>query len=307
MRAIASLSFLLLIMSGCMLITIGCVISPRRIVNGPPAGGGGGNLEFTMTVAPVFQSVNLGGSANYLIDVEPENSFTGTVTLGVQSPVAASVSPTSINVPGQASLLVTTSSGTPTGTHSIFVTATDQADSSASQSVTVVLEVNDPATAAANLPSACLDANANSGLQMAKLPLQPGAHAFTAQFDATPSSSLLNGAIGFFSPDGGQPVFHEMFEFSTAGVIQAVDGETLSGSVRFPYQAGETYHFRLVETLPAAAYSLFVTGPGGTETPLALNLQSPPGQRGASTITGLGAITHSQDNAALEVCNFTVQ
>lgn len=306
MRAIASLSFLLLIMSGCMLITSGCVISPRRIVNGPPTSGGGGNSEFTMTVNPVSQSVNIGGSANYFIDVEPENGFSGTVTLGVQSSVAASIGPNSINVPGQASLLVTTSSGTPTGTNSIFVTATDP-NGGASQSVMVVLEVNDPTTASASLPSACLDANANSGLQMAKLPSQPRVHGFTAEFDATPSSSLLNGAIGFFSPDGGQPVFHEMFEFSPAGVIRTVDGETLSGSVRFPYQAGETYHFRLVETLPAAAYSLFVTSPGRTETPLALNLQPPPSQRGASTITGLGAITHSPDNAALEVCNFTVQ
>jgi hypothetical protein len=305
MRATA-LSFLLLIMSGCMLITNGCVISPRRIVNGPPAGsgGGGGNQEFTMSVNPVSQSVNIGGSATYFIDVEPENDFSGTITLDVQSPVAANISPTSINVPGQASLLVTTSSGTPTGTHSISVTGTS---SGGSQSVTVVLTVNDPATAAASLPAACLDANANSGLQMAKLPSQPGAHGFIAEFDVTSSSSLLNGAIGFFSPDGGQLVFHEMFEFSPEGVIRAIDGETQSGSVRFPYQAGETYHFRLVETLPAAAYSLFVTPPGGTETPLALNIQPPPSQRGASTITGLGAITHSPDNAALEVCNFTVQ
>jgi hypothetical protein len=173
--------------------------------------------------------------------------------------------------------------------------------------VTVVLAVNEATTALASLPSACLDANANSGLQMAKLPSQPGAHGFAAEFDATPSSSLLNGAIGFFSPDGDQPVFHEMFEFSPEGVIRAIDGETLSGSVRFPYQVGETYHFKLVEALPAAAYSLFVTPPGGTETPLALNFQPPPGQRGASTITGLGAITHSADNAALEVCNFTLQ
>jgi len=74
-----------------------------------------------------------------------------------------------------------------------------------------------------------------------------------------------------------------------------------------PYAAGQTYHFRMTENLPAATYSLFVTPPGATEMPLGTNLQVPGGQRGVMTLAGWGLLVNGPDGATLSVCNFTLR
>lgn len=71
--------------------------------------------------------------------------------------------------------------------------------------------------------------------------------------------------------------------------------------------AGATYHFRLVENLPAATYSIFVTPPGATEVPLGTNLQVPSNQHGAATITGWGLEANAPEGATLAVCQFSLQ
>jgi hypothetical protein len=112
----------------------------------------------------------------------------------------------------------------------------------------------------------------------------------------------------FFAPNAGgdQQTFSELIQFSPAGVIQTRNGETFSAATNVPYIAGETYHFRLVENLPAVTYSLFVTPPGGTEVLLGANLQLPAAQQGAATVSGLGATASNPDDAALEVCNIAL-
>jgi hypothetical protein len=79
-----------------------------------------------------------------------------------------------------------------------------------------------------------------------------------------------------------------------------------------PYAAGQTYHFRLTENLPAATYSLFVTPPGAAEIPLGTNLQVPGDQRGATTLAGWGLqinglLVNGPDGATLSVCNFALR
>src|SRR5689334_2375894 len=303
----SALFFLVLLfaMNGC--------VSPRRVVTSGGGGGGGGNSnsEFSLSVSPTSQSVTAGAQANYTINVQAQNGFTGTVSFNAfssEGTITADVTPTSINGgTGSATLTVLTSSSTPASNITITVKAVDPANSTTS-SAGIVLSVQGTAgTASAGVPAACLNANAGSGLQRDSLQAPADAHGFTATFDATPSIAGMDGGIGFFAPNAGnQPTFSELIQFSPAGVILARDGETFSAATNVPYIAGETYHFRLVENLPAVTYSVFVTPPGGTEILLGANLEFPAAQQGAATVSGLGAMASRPDSAALEVCNITL-
>lgn len=294
-----------------LLAVNGCVISPRRLVNSGGGSGGSSNSEFSLTVSPTSQAVTAGAQATYTVSVQAQNGFSGTVSFSASSgdgTIIASVAPTSISGgSGTATLTVATSSTTPVANITITVNASDPSNS-ASSSVGVVLSVqSSTSTAAASAPVACLNANTGSGVQQAILQGPASAHGFTATFDATPSLAGMNGDIGFFAPNtNDQQIFIGLVQFSADGVIQARDGETFTASANVPYTAGETYHFRLVEDLPAATYSLFVTPPEGTEVLLGANLQVPANQRGAATVTGLGFVANSPDGAALEVCNITL-
>jgi len=297
-----------------LLFAINGCVSPRRVVTSGGGGGGGGssNSEFSLSVSPTSQSVTAGAQANYTINVQAQNGFTGTVSFNAFSSdgtITASVNPTSINGgTGSATLTVLTSSSTPASNITVTVNATDPANSTASSKGVILAVQGTAGTAAANVPAACLNANTGSGLQRHSQQVPAGAHGFTATFDATPSLAGMDGGIGFFAPDAGdQQTFSELIQFSPAGVIQARNGETFSAATNVPYIAGETYHFRLVENLPAVTYSLFVTPPGGTEVLLGANLQLPAAQQGAATVSGLGAMVSSPDNATLEVCNIALQ
>jgi hypothetical protein len=289
----------------------GCV-SPRRVVNSGGGSGGSSNSEFSLTVSPSSQVVTAGGQATYTITVQAQNGFSGTVSFSASTrdgTIIASVAPTSISGgSGTATLTVMTSSSTPGGNITVTVDALDSSGG-ASSSTGVVLSVQgSTATAGAAVPQPCLNANTGSGLQHGSLQVPAGVHGFMVMFDATPSVAGLDGDIGVFTPNAGnQQIFSGLIRFSAAGIIQARDGETFTASTSVPYRAGETYHFRLAEDLPAAVYSLFVTPPGGTEVLLGANLQVPADQHGAATVTGLGAVTKSPEGAALEVCSITLQ
>jgi hypothetical protein len=117
----------------------------------------------------------------------------------------------------------------------------------------------------------------------------------------------MDASLGFFAPaSSGQSALSSLIKFNSAGVIQARDGDTFAPSA-VPYAAGDTYQFRLVENLPAATYSVFVTPQGASEIPLGTNLQVPTDQRGATTLTGWGIQVNAPDNATLSVCNFNLQ
>ncbi|HXA86849.1 MAG TPA: hypothetical protein VNZ47_17320, partial [Candidatus Dormibacteraeota bacterium] len=116
----------------------------------------------------------------------------------------------------------------------------------------------------------------------------------------------MDATLGFFAPaSSGQAVLSGLINFSPTGVIQVRNGNAFVPST-VPYAAGQAYQFRLVENLPAATYSVFVTPPGATEIPLGANLQVPSDQRGAKTLTGWGIQLNSPDGATLSVCNFDV-
>jgi hypothetical protein len=299
-----------LLLATLFLMANGCVISPRRTVSG--SGSGGSNPEFSLSANPTSQSVSPGASGTYTISVQAVNGFAGTVTLSASSSssnVIASFDTTSITGgSGSAVLTVSATSSAPSGNVTITVTASDTANN-VSQNVAVTASVQAAASTASALVAAtgCVNSPAGVGIQRVSLPSTPAAHGFTATFDATPSAASMDASLGFFAPTPGpHPALSEFIHFSPAGFLQARDGDLFAPS-DLRYTAGETYHFRLVENLPAATYSVFVTPPGATEIPLGTNLQAPPGQRGATTLSGLGSKVNGPDRATLSICNFALQ
>lgn len=304
------------LLSLLLIIATGCVISPRRTVNG--TGGGGSNSEFSLSANPPSQAITAGGSAAYAISVSAVNGFTGTVSLNASSSnsnITASFDNTTITGgSGSATLTVSAATGTPAGSVTITVTASDTANN-ISQNVAVTAAIQSAAaTAGALMPAesavtrtGCVSTPPTTNAQRVSFPVSPATTGFTAAFSATPSSSAMDAALGFFAPaSSNQPALSSLINFSPAGVIRVRDGDSFVSS-GVPYTAGETLQFRLVENLPATTYSLFVTPPGGVETPLATDLQVPSGQRGATTLGGWGQLVNAPDGATLAVCNFSLQ
>jgi hypothetical protein len=297
---------LALLLATLFLVANGCVISPRRTVTG--SGGGGSNSEFSLSANPTSQPVSAGATATFTISVQAVNGFTGTVTLSASSNssnVAASLDTTSITGgSGSAVLTVSTTSTTPSGNVTVTVTASDTTNN-VSQDVSITASVQGAASiASALVPAGCVNSPAGSGIQRVSLPSTPDAHGFTATFDAMPSTNNMDASLGFFSPiPGPHPQLSQFIQFSSAGFIRAANGDVLIPS-NLPYAAGQTYHFRLTQNLPAATYSLFVTPPGGAEVPLGTNLQVPDDQRGITTLTGWGLLVNEPDGATLSICNF---
>jgi hypothetical protein len=299
---------LALLLAALFLVANGCVISPRRSVGG--SGSGGSNSEFSLSANPTSQSVSAGAAATFTISVRAVNGFNGTVTLSASSAsstVSASFDNTTITGgSGSAVLTVSTTTTTPSGNVAITVTASDTANS-VSQNISVNTSVQAAASMAALVPAGCINSPAGSGIQRVSVPFTPDAHGFTATFDVTPSAGAMDASLGFFSPTPGpHPPLSRYIHFSPAGFMQAANGDTLIPST-LSYTAGQTYHFRLTENLPAATYSVFVTPPGATEIPLGTNLQVPIDQRGATTLAGWGLLVNGPDLATLSVCNFALR
>jgi hypothetical protein len=276
------------------------------------------NSEFSLSANPTSQTVTAGAFATYTISVQPVNGFTGLVTLSASSTnatVVASLDTTTINGgSGSATLTVQTVSTTPSGNITVTVTASDTSNN-VSHSVAVTASVQGTASTAGAIVQAadtvisagCVNIPAGSGAQRLSFPTTPGTDGFTVTFDATPSLATMDATLGFFAPaSGGPPALSPRISFSPAGVIQVRDGDTVVPS-NVPYAAGETYHFRLVGSLPAAIYSVFVTPPGAAEVPLGTNLQVPPDQRGDKTLTGWGMLANAPDGATLGVCHFSLR
>jgi hypothetical protein len=254
--------------------------------------------------------ITAGNTGSYTVSVQAVNGFTGTVTLSAtasNSNVVASFNPTSVDGTGSSTLSIVTSSATPATTSTITVTAADSTSGQQSSvNVTAVIQAG-AGSAKGTVPAECMNAAAGSGVQSTAFASERTA-GFSATFAATPSLAPMDAVIGFSSQNSnGQPAFGGLVRFSPSGTIQVRDGDTFSASTKVPYSAGETYHFRLVENLPAVTYTVFVTPPGGTEFLLGANLQVPPDQRGMASLNGWSVLVSKPDNAALNVCDFALQ
>jgi hypothetical protein len=305
---------LAVLMASLLIIANGCVISPRRSVS---SSGGGSNSEFSVSANPTSQVITAGGSVTYAITVSAVNGFTGTVSLNAaasNSNIIASFDNSTITGgSGSANLTVSTTNGASSGNVTITITASDTANN-ISQNVAVTATIQSAAVTAGALISAetaiartgCVSTPTTSIAQRVSFPVAP-TNGFIATFSVTPSSSAMDAALGFFAPASSkQPTLSSLIAFTPGGFIQVRNGDSFVSST-VPYTAGETLQFRLVENLPAAAYSLFVTRPGAAEIALATDLQIASNQRGATTLGGWGQLVTAPDNASLSVCNFSSQ
>jgi hypothetical protein len=278
------------------------------VVGGGP--GSSGNSEFSITVSPTSQIITAGNTGSYTVSVQAINGFSGTVSLSASvanSNVVASFNPPSVQGTGSSTLTITTSSATPATTTTITITGADSnSGQSSNVSVTAVIQ-GGISTTDEKTPGECVNAAAGAGIQIAGF--SPARTAgFSATFAATPSAPAMEGDIGFSSRSAeGQAAFAGLVRFSRIGTILVRDGGSFSASTRVRYAAGETYHFRLVEDLPAVSYTVFVTPPGGMEVLLGSNLEIPSGQRGSPALEGWGAEVSSPGGAQLTVCSFTLR
>ena len=307
---------LALLLASLFIVTSGCVISPRRTVSG--SGGGGSNSEFSLSANPTSQVITAGGSATFAISVSAVNGFTGTVSLNASSSntnITASFDNTTITGgSGSATLTVSTAATATSGNVIITVTASDTTNN-ISQNVSVNASIQGAASTVISMnaiemvasQTGCVSTPPTSNAQRVSFPTSPATTGITATFSATPFSSSMDAALGFFAPASSQqPNLSSLINFSPAGVIQVRNGDSFTSST-VQYVAGETLQFRLVENLPATTYSLFVTPPGDAEIPLAMNLQVPSDQRGATTLGGWGQQVNAPNGATLSVCNFSLQ
>ncbi|HEY3769995.1 MAG TPA: hypothetical protein VGN44_15075, partial [Candidatus Angelobacter sp.] len=220
--------------------------------------------------------------------------------------------PTITGGSGSATLTVSTATTTPASNDTITVTASDTANN-VSQNLSVTASIQSAAaTVSALMPESavvrtgCVSTPAGSNTQRVSFTISPPTTGFTATFSATPSSSAMDAALGFFAPASSKAALSSLITFNPSGLIQVRDGDKLIPST-VTYAAGETYQFRLVENLPATTYSVFVTAPGAAEVPLGTNLQLPSEQRRATTMTGWGQLVNAPEGATLSVCSFSVQ
>jgi hypothetical protein len=142
-----------------------------------------------------------------------------------------------------------------------------------------------------------------SGPEWASTPFgMPQAGDFTAEMDATPQATNIDGGIGLSS--GPQSAFTGLAcigRFNQSGFIDARNGGSYASVNSIAYAANQTYHFRFVVSLSSHTYSLYVTPPGQTEQAVALNYAFRTEQQ---SVTALDSWSVFADVASMQVTNF---
>src|SRR2546425_418414 len=117
----------------------------------------------------------------------------------------------------------------------------------------------------------------------------PQSGSFTAEFDATPQNAAMDGVVGLSNgPAADYSSLAAIVRFNTSGMIDARNGGAYAASAAIPYSAGTTYNFRLVVSVSAHTYSVYVRSGGGAEQLLASNFSFRTDQAAASALNNLG-------------------
>lgn len=142
-----------------------------------------------------------------------------------------------------------------------------------------------------------------SGPEWASTPFgTPQSASFTAEMDATPLSTTIDGGIGL--SNGPQSAFTGLAcigRFNSSGLIDARNGGSYTAVNSIPYTANQNYHFRFVVSLSSHTYSLYVTPPGQSEQTVALNYAFRTEQQ---SVTVLNSWSVFADVASIQVANF---
>jgi len=100
-------------------------------------------MDFTISATPSSQTVTVGDSTNYTVNVGNINGFGGSISLtssGLPSGAGASFNPSSLTAPGSATMTVTTSGSTAVANSTLTITGSSD---SVAHSTNVTLQVND--------------------------------------------------------------------------------------------------------------------------------------------------------------------
>jgi hypothetical protein len=212
--------------------------------------------DFTVSAAPLFQTIATGGIATYTATINVSSGLYGEVIPSVANlpaGVSATFDPPTVNGSGASTLTLTTNSLTPVGLYRLMIAGTN---GSSSDSDNVALAVQSP----------CL--TSNDSRQDTVIASQSGA--FSAQFDDIPSTALINSIVGLSAGSSG---FTAMVRFNPSGTIDVYDGNSHSfaAKVKYAYSGGQIYHFRLDLDVVSNTYSAYVTPASGSEQQIASN------------------------------------
>ena len=117
----------------------------------------------------------------------------------------------------------------------------------------------------------------------------PQSGSFTAEFDATPQNAAMAGVVGLSNgPAADYSSLAAIVRFNTSSMIDARNEGVYAASAAIPYSAGTTYHFRLVVSVPAHTYSVYVQSGSTAEQLLASNFSFRTEQAAVSVLNNLG-------------------
>jgi rhamnogalacturonyl hydrolase YesR len=94
----------------------------------------------------------------------------------------------------------------------------------------------------------------------------------TVEFDVTPFGDNIDGVIGYADASTVLTTWSDMamlIRMATNGMFEARNGDTYSALNDVPYSARSAYHVKMVASLDAGSYDVWITPDGGSQTRIA--------------------------------------
>jgi len=273
--------------------------------------------DFTLAVSPSSQNVTAGANTSFTVTATPANGFSGTVALAVTGMPSGSTGTFSGNALTGATLSVTTTSATPSGSFALTFTGTNGA---LSHTVGATLNVNAAAQADFTLALDKNTVNVTAGQSTAAAVTTTAINGFSGDVSLS-GSGLPAGVTATFSPTsihgaGSSQVSFTASSSATAGtsvVTIAGSSNNLSHSAQITVRvvAAQTPDFTLALSPTAASVnaggstitSVAVAASGGFTSDVALSASGAAGISvtfATSTINGSGS-TNATVSAAASV------
>lgn len=267
-----------------------------------------------VVLAVTVDGINVGSVTSYqFTDVQANHTINATFTSGTTFTITATAGTGGTISPSGAVLVPQAGSQTFNIAANAGYTISDvQVDGVSKGPITSYPFTNVQAnhTINANFTSSvCITATAGGSWQNSATTTETGT--FTATFDATPSASPNNGVIALSK--GAQTSyagFACIVRFNTTGKIDARNGGAYVAATSVSFLANATYHFRLVVSVAAHTYSIYVTPPGGSEQTIGVNYGFRTEQNTVTSLDHWGVFVDSTSSGgagSLNVCNFTLQ
>jgi hypothetical protein len=254
------------------------------------------SADFSITASPSSITTVAGDIASFGITFSTPNNYLGnvslSVTVGLPAGASSSFSSPTVGSGNPVSALTVTTLGTTVpAAYPITISATDGATT---RSATALLIIT-------SLSGSCIQQLGNIWIN-GTIPTETGA--FTAEWDATPSTALNNSNVGLSL--GPQAAFTGLAisgRFNPTGQIDARNGGVFAAASTINYAAGVKYHFRAVVDVPANKYSIYVTPAGQDEITIGTNFSFRAEQAGVTSLDHWDAISQV---GTLALCNLVI-